>query len=83
MAADHRNFNWCAALSEPRPEDDWQGETGFIHEVVLRRHLAHHPAPEDADYYLCGPPLMIRAVRAMLDSLGVDEERIHFDDFGA
>ncbi len=83
LAADHRNFNWCAALSEPRPEDDWQGETGFIHEVVLRRHLAHHPAPEDADYYLCGPPLMIRAVRAMLDSLGVDEERIHFDDFGA
>jgi len=82
LAAAHENFCWTAALSEPRPEDHWEGETGFIHEVLLRRHLAAHPAPEDCDYYLCGPPLMVRAVRSLLDELGVDPERVHADDFG-
>ncbi|MEY8097269.1 NADH:ubiquinone reductase (Na(+)-transporting) subunit F [Falsihalocynthiibacter sp. S25ZX9] len=78
----HTHFHWTAALSDPAPDDDWQGETGFIHEVALRCHLAAHPAPHDCEYYLCGPPLMIRAVLTMLDDLGVDPERIFNDDFG-
>ena len=82
LAAAHPNFSWTVALSEPRPGDDWQGETGFIHEVLQRRYLAEHPAPEECDYYLCGPPLMVKAVRAMLDELGVDPERVYADDFG-
>jgi Na+-transporting NADH:ubiquinone oxidoreductase subunit F len=76
------NFCWTAALSDPAPDDDWQGETGFIHEVALRLRLAAHPAPYDCEYYLCGPPLMIRAVLAMLDDLGVDPGQIFNDDFG-
>ncbi|WP_236939925.1 hypothetical protein [Falsihalocynthiibacter arcticus] len=76
----HTNFHWTAALSDP--DDNWQGETGFIHEVALRGHLAAHPAPHDCEYYLCGPPLMIRAVLTMLDDLGVDPERIFNNDFG-
>lgn len=83
LATRHPNFSWMAALSEPSPGDDWQGATGFVHEVVLTRHLADHPAPEDCEYYLCGPPLMIKAVLAMLDEIGVDPENILFDDFGA
>jgi Na+-transporting NADH:ubiquinone oxidoreductase subunit F len=83
LAATHANFSWTPALSEPRPEDQWQGETGFVHEVLLRRHLADHPAPETCEYYLCGPPLMVKAVRSLLDELGVDPERVHADDFGA
>jgi Na+-transporting NADH:ubiquinone oxidoreductase subunit F len=82
LADEHPNFQWTVALSEPRPEDDWQGERGFIHEVLYRRYLAEHPAPETCDYYLCGPPLMVRAMRSMLDDLGVDPERIKADDFG-
>jgi Na+-transporting NADH:ubiquinone oxidoreductase subunit F len=78
----HDNFEWAVALSEPRPEDHWQGPTGFIHQVLQDRYLAQHPAPEECEYYLCGPPLMIKAVRNMLDSLGVDPENIFFDDFG-
>lgn len=77
------NFNWTAALSDPAPDDDWHGETGFIHEVALRSGLARHPAPHNCDYYLCGPPPMIKAVLAMLDDLGVDPDRIFNDDFGA
>jgi Na+-transporting NADH:ubiquinone oxidoreductase subunit F len=83
LAAEHENFSWTVALSEPGPEDDWQGETGFVHEVLHRRHLAEHPAPEECSYYLCGPPMMIKAVRSLLDRLGVDPERIKADDFGA
>jgi Na+-transporting NADH:ubiquinone oxidoreductase subunit F len=83
LAAEHANFSWTVALSEPRPEDDWQGETGFIHEVLRERYLRAHAAPEACEYYLCGPPLMVRAVRSLLDELGVDPERIHADDFGA
>jgi len=82
LQAQHPNFSWTVALSEPRPDDAWEGEVGFIHEVLYRRHLAEHPAPEDCDYYLCGPPLMVRAVRGLLDELGVDPERIRADDFG-
>jgi Na+-transporting NADH:ubiquinone oxidoreductase subunit F len=83
LAAEHENFRWTVALSEPRPEDRWEGETGFIHEVLLRRFLADHPAPEDCEYYLCGPPMMVKAVREALDEFGVDPERIAADDFGA
>jgi len=82
LQAAHPNFQWVAALSDPAPGDDWRGETGFIHEVALRCHLAAHPAPHECEYYLCGPPLMIRAVQAMLDDLGVDPARIFNDDFG-
>ena len=83
LAAAHENFRWTLALSDPLPEDQWQGECGFIHEVLYQRYLASHPAPEDCEYYLCGPPLMIRAVLAMLDQLGVEPGQIFNDDFGS
>ena len=76
------NFSWNPALSDPAPDDSWQGATGFIHDVVLERYLKGHPRPDDCEYYLCGPPLMIKAVLAMLDDLGVDPKDIHNDDFG-
>ncbi len=76
------NFAWHLALSEPLPEDEWKGPTGFIHQVLLENYLKDHPAPEDCEYYLCGPPLMIDAVLKMLDNLGVEPENIAFDDFG-
>ena len=79
----YENFRWSIALSEPRPEDKWDGETGFIHDVLYESYLKDHPAPEDCEYYLCGPPMMIRAVRNMLDNLGVDPDNIFFDDFGS
>ena len=82
LEAKYPNFQWFPALSDPTPDDDWQGETGFIHEVALRKYLSAHPAPHDCEYYLCGPPLMIRAVLAMLDDLGVDPDHIFNDDFG-
>ena len=82
LAAAHDNFEWHVALSDPQPEDNWDGPRGFIHDVVFRQHLEHHPAPEECEYYLCGPPLMIAAVRKMLDDLGVEEDSILFDDFG-
>jgi len=75
------NFTFHVALSEPLPEDNWQGPVGFIHQVVERDYLANHDAPEDIEYYLCGPPLMLRAVRKMLDSQGVEPEMIRFDEF--
>jgi Na+-transporting NADH:ubiquinone oxidoreductase subunit F len=83
LAAKHDNFDWFLALSEPLPEDHWEGYTGFVHEVLLENYLKHHPAPEDCEYYLCGPPMMNAAVIAMLDSQGVDEENIMLDDFGS
>jgi Na+-transporting NADH:ubiquinone oxidoreductase subunit F len=83
LQAKHPNFSWHVALSEPLPEDKWQGETGFIHQVLHDRYLAAHPSPEGCEYYLCGPPVMTNAVIAMLDSLGVDRENILMDDFGA
>lgn len=76
------NFSFHLALSEPKPEDNWQGATGFIHQVLLDNYLGNHEAPEDVEYYLCGPPLMNSAVTSMLDNLGVAEENIAFDDFG-
>jgi Na+-transporting NADH:ubiquinone oxidoreductase subunit F len=76
------NFKWWLALSEPLPEDNWTGYTGFIHQVVYDNHLKDHPAPEDIEYYLCGPPLMLKACLQMLDDLGVEPENILFDDFG-
>lgn len=82
LAAAHDNFEWTVALSEPMPEDGWEGETGFIHEVLRDRYLENHAAPEDCEYYLCGPPVMLRALRNMLDSLGVDPDNIFFDEFG-
>ncbi|HRD19360.1 MAG TPA: NADH:ubiquinone reductase (Na(+)-transporting) subunit F, partial [Candidatus Marinimicrobia bacterium] len=75
------NFEWHVALSEPLPEDNWKGYCGFIHEVVLNNYLINHPAPEDCEYYLCGPPLMVSAVLKMLDDLGVEPENILYDEF--
>jgi len=76
------NFSFYLALSDPQPEDNWTGYTGFIHLVVLDQYLKDHPAPEDINYYLCGPPMMISAVYGMLEELGVEEENIHADKFG-
>ena len=81
LAAAHDNFRWTVALSDPAPGDRWQGPTRFIHEV-LRSAMSEHPAPEDCEYYLCGPPVMISAVLATLDSLGVEPHSIFNDDFG-
>ncbi len=82
LADRYDNFDWTVALSDPAPEDEWQGATGFVHSVAFENHLRDHPAPEQCEYYLCGPPLMIRAVFAMLDDLGVEREDIYNDDFG-
>jgi Na+-transporting NADH:ubiquinone oxidoreductase subunit F len=76
------NFKFHIALSEPQPEDNWTGYTGFIHQVVLDNCLVDHPAPEDIEYYLCGPPMMNAAIFKMLDDQGVESENIRFDDFG-
>jgi len=76
------NFSFHIALSDPLPEDNWTGHTGFIHQVLYDSYLKDHPAPEDVEYYICGPPLMLQAVLKMLDDLGVEPENIAFDDFG-
>lgn len=76
------NFKFNLALSEPMPEDNWNGYTGFIHQVVLDNYLSKHEEPEDIEFYLCGPPMMNDAVLKMLDDLGVPKENIAFDDFG-
>jgi Na+-transporting NADH:ubiquinone oxidoreductase subunit F len=83
IAAEFPNFEWHMAMSEPQPEDNWTGYTGFIHQVVLNEYLCKHPSPEDIEYYLCGPPPMLKAVMKMLDDLGVEPENILFDDFGS
>ncbi len=82
LAAANPNFEWHLALSEPLPEDHWTGATGFIHDVLRERYLNQHPAPEDIEYYMCGPGVMNKAVIEMLLSLGVDRENILLDDFG-
>jgi Na+-transporting NADH:ubiquinone oxidoreductase subunit F len=82
LAAEHSNFNYVVALSEPKEDDEWDGPVGFIHQVAYDRYLAQHEAPEDCEYYMCGPPLMVSAVQKMLTDLGVSEESIMFDDFG-
>ncbi|MDD9886778.1 MAG: NADH:ubiquinone reductase (Na(+)-transporting) subunit F [Gammaproteobacteria bacterium] len=82
LQREHDNFQWTIALSDPQPEDHWEGLTGFIHQVLYERYLKSHPAPEDCEYYICGPPMMNTAVIGMLHELGVEEENILFDDFG-
>lgn len=82
LAAEHDNFSWHVALSEPLPEDRWEGPRGFIHNVLYEQYLKHHPAPEDCEYYLCGPPMLLLATRDLLESLGVERDNILFDDFG-
>ena len=76
------NFKFHIALSEPRPEDNWTGPIGFIHQVIHDEYLKNHDAPEDIEYYMCGPGPMANAVKGMLDSLGVPPEMLMFDDFG-
>ena len=70
------------ALSEPRPEDNWTGPVGFIHQVILDNYLKDHEEPEEIEYYMCGPGPMANAVKGMLDNLGVPAEMLLFDDFG-
>ena len=82
LAKKHPNFTWNVALSDPMPEDNWTGPTGFIHQVVYDLYLKDHPAPEDSEYYMCGPPMMNSAVIHMLDEQGVEPENIMLDDFG-
>lgn len=82
LAKKHNNFSWHVAMSDPLPEDNWKSYTGFIHQVVYENYLKNHPAPEDIEYYLCGPPMMNAAVQKMLDDMGVEPENIAFDDFG-
>jgi len=82
IAKNFPNFSYNVALSEPLPEDNWDGYTGFIHSVIHENYLKNHEEPEEIEYYLCGPPMMIAAVQKMLDSLGVPEEMIAFDSFG-
>jgi len=82
LAGDNDNFEWHIALSEPLPEDNWEGYTGFIHNVLHDEYLAGHRAPEDCEFYLCGPPMMNTAVIKMLEDLGVPDDHILLDDFG-
>lgn len=82
LAAENENFVWHVALSDPLPEDNWKGYTGFIHNVILENYLKSHKAPEDCEFYMCGPPIMNTSVINMLESLGVEEENILLDDFG-
>ncbi|MCH2109304.1 MAG: NADH:ubiquinone reductase (Na(+)-transporting) subunit F [Polyangiaceae bacterium] len=82
IAEENDNFEWHLALSDPQPEDDWDGYTGFIHQVLLENYLKNHPSPEDCEFYMCGPPMMNQAVINMLLDLGVEHENIMLDDFG-
>ena len=82
LQEENENFKWHVALSDPQPEDNWEGHTGFIHQVLLENYLKDHPAPEDCEFYMCGPPMMNAAVINMLKDLGVEDENIMLDDFG-
>lgn len=82
LAEEFDNFEWHVALSDPQPEDNWEGYTGFIHNVLYENYLKDHPAPEDCEFYMCGPPVMNAAVIKMLKDLGVEDENILLDDFG-
>ena len=82
LAEENPNFTWHVALSDALPEDQWDGHTGFIHNVLFDEYLKDHPAPEDCEYYMCGPPIMNKAVINMLLELGVEPEDIMLDDFG-
>lgn len=82
LAEENDNFEWHLALSDPQPEDNWEGLTGFIHTVLYENYLKDHEAPEDCEFYMCGPPMMNAAVIKMLEDLGVEPENILLDDFG-
>ncbi|MEM1347660.1 MAG: NADH:ubiquinone reductase (Na(+)-transporting) subunit F [Myxococcota bacterium] len=82
IAEENENFEWHLALSDPLPEDNWEGHTGYIHQVVLDNYLSKHPSPEDVEFYMCGPPMMNEACINMLVDLGVEPEHIMLDDFG-
>ena len=82
LAQENDNFTWHVALSDPLPEDNWTGYQGFIHQVLYENYLKDHAAPEDCEYYICGPPMMSAAVTKLLDELGVEPENVLFDDFG-
>ena len=82
LAEENENFKWNLALSDPLPEDNWKGLTGFIHQVLYDNYLKDHPAPEDCEFYMCGPPMMNAACIKMLEDLGVEKENILLDDFG-
>jgi Na+-transporting NADH:ubiquinone oxidoreductase subunit F len=82
LASENPNFTWNIALSDPLPEDNWEGYTGFIHNVLYENYLKDHVAPEDCEYYMCGPPMMNAAVINMLEDLGVERDNIFLDDFG-
>ncbi|MGZ5029498.1 MAG: NADH:ubiquinone reductase (Na(+)-transporting) subunit F [Methylobacter sp.] len=82
LAKENDNFEWHVALSDPLPEDNWTGYTGFIHNVLFEEYIKNHPAPEDCEFYMCGPPMMNSAVIKMLLDNGVEPENILLDDFG-
>ncbi|MBT7438216.1 MAG: NADH:ubiquinone reductase (Na(+)-transporting) subunit F [Cellvibrionales bacterium] len=82
LARENDNFDWHLALSDAQPEDKWGGHEGFIHNVLYENYLKDHPAPEDCEYYMCGPPMMNSAVISMLTDLGVERDNIFLDDFG-
>lgn len=82
IAAENPNFKWTLALDSPQPEDNWTGPVGFIHQVIFENYLKNHENPEDIEYYLCGPPMMIQAVTKMLYDLGVPDENVMYDNFG-
>ena len=82
LAEKNDNFDWHIALSDPQPEDNWEGDTGFIHNVLFKNYLEEHEAPEDCEFYMCGPPMMNSAVIGMLEDLGVTRDHIMLDDFG-
>ncbi len=82
LAAENDNFEWHCALSDALPDDNWDGYTGFIHNVLFDEFLKNHPAPEDCEYYMCGPPIMNSSVINMLIENGVEPENIMLDDFG-
>ena len=82
LQEENENFEWHVALSDALPEDNWEGPTGFIHNVLYENYLKDHPAPEDCEYYMCGPPIMNASCIKMLKDLGVEDENIMLDDFG-
>ena len=81
LSQEHENFTFTLAMD--RPQDNWSGPTGFVHEVLHDNYLKDHPTPEDIEYYMCGPPMMTQSVIHLLDNLGVERENINFDDFGS
>jgi Na+-transporting NADH:ubiquinone oxidoreductase subunit F len=82
LARKNPNFTYHVALSDPQPEDNWEGFQGFIHTVLKEEYLDQHEDPTEIEYYLCGPPMMLSASMGMLDAIGVEKEMIAFDDFG-